>query len=82
VDFDPSDGSINIGLIPPAGGWRWETSGSGTFPQTVYGFSVFDGDSGEFYGCELLDEPIQFTAINQSLYIPEIKFRISAGAMT
>ena len=39
---DPATGDRLLTVTPPAGGFRWETTGATNLPQTIYGYVVCD----------------------------------------
>ena len=80
--LDPSNSDAIITILPPAGGWRWETTGTTDLPQTIYGFALFNDDSTVYYGSENLPAPITLTAVNQVIQLPAVTFRQLAGSLT
>lgn len=63
--FDPLTSQYLLQLKVPAGGFRWETTGLGNLPQTIYGFGVGSFDSTNLYFAALFPTPIVLTAVNQ-----------------
>jgi hypothetical protein len=75
-------GASQVTLKLPAGGWRWETTGTGDLPQAIWGFAVTDNGDTVIIGTELFAEPITLTAINQEVLIDVIQFSTLPGTMT
>jgi len=64
---DPTTGQRIVQMIPPAGGWHWETSGVTDLPMTIYGFYVTDLADAVVLGSALLVPPIVLTGSGQAL---------------
>lgn len=73
---DAGTGELIVEIKPPAGGFRWETSGGFVGPKTVYGFALTNNAGSTLYGTETLAEPIELTADNQAVSAPPLMFRI------
>lgn len=73
---DPGSGDRKIDILPPAGGWRWETTGTTNLPQTIHGFCLMDNAGTTLLGTELLDEPIVLSAADQVLELPDVAYHL------
>lgn len=82
VFTDPNTGEQIIQLVEPAGGWHWETTGNTNLPQTIYGFGVTNDAGTDLWGSDLLPAPIILTAAAQGVDIDQVRFRLSASALT
>lgn len=82
VFTDPNTGEQIIQLMEPAGGWHWETTGVTNLPQTIYGFGVTNHLNTDLWGSDLLPAPIVLTASGQGIDIDQVRFRLSASALT
>jgi len=82
VFTDPTSGDTVIQLDEPAGGWSWETTGTTDLPQTIYGFALTDTAGAVVHGSQLLDTPVVLDGTGQGFNIPNINFRLNAGAMS
>lgn len=80
--IDPIDGSLVVEIKPPAGGFRWETSGGFTGPLTIYGFALCDGPVTLLYGTETLATPIPLSADNQAIDAPPLRFKIDPSQIS
>lgn len=80
---DPATGDIIISIPAPAGGWLWQTTGTTNLPQTVFGFALTDSTGADYYGGELLSEPVTLDAAGQGVQLPNgVTFRIPASLIS
>ncbi len=84
--IDPATGDQIVSVLPPAGGWRWQTTGNTHLPETIYGFALQTGTVGAIFpstviASELFDSPVQFTGFPQELVIPEVSLRVPYGSI-
>lgn len=63
--LDPVSGLYQLWAPPPAGGFRWETTGTTNLPETIYGFALGNSDSSTLYASALFDTPVVLTDVNQ-----------------
>lgn len=63
--FNPGSNDLVIDLKPPAGGFRWETTGVTNLPQTIYGYVLLNNADDTILAAGVFDTPIELTAINQ-----------------
>jgi len=80
--WDPNNDDRIIDLKPPTTGFRWETTGTTNLPQTIYGFALTDTAGAVVHGSQLLDTPVVLDGTGQGFNIPNINFRLNAGAMS
>lgn len=74
-------------VIPPAtNGNRWETTGITALPQVVYGFALSTDsvglDTADIMYMDLLDEPVELTAIDQEVDVPLVRLRVNQAAVS
>lgn len=79
---DPQTGENILQVPEPAGGWHWQVTGGTSLPQTVYGYMLTDSTGAALLGTALLDTPVTLTATGQGLDIDQIRFRLSAQALS
>jgi len=79
---DPSNGDAILSIVPPAGGWRWETTGLTNLPQTIYGFALYNTAGTVLYAAEALAVPVELNGLNQSVNLPEVAMRFHQGLIT
>lgn len=86
VDIDPATGDVLVTVLPPAGGWRWETSGNTNLPETIYGMALMKGTVGAIFpdaviASEVFTAPVTFTNNPQQLTVQDVKFRLPVGTI-
>jgi len=79
---DPANGDALLQLVPPVGGWRWETGSDFSFPQTIYGFVICKSGGDDLFASELLPTPITLTTAEQALVLPVVQLRLRNGSIT
>lgn len=79
---DPSTSDFNITISPPAGGWRWETSGLTNLPQTIYGVVLYHNTGPTLYATELLANPIELDDLDQEVVLDKVQLRFMQGMIT
>jgi hypothetical protein len=70
-----------ITISPPAGGWRWETTGLTNLPQTIYGFALVNNGSTVLFGSQAFSTPIDLNAINQVIQLDSVTFTLAANTL-
>lgn len=80
--LDPANNDSLIDIQPAAGLFRWETTGLTNLPQTIYGFALCNAAKTVLFACELFDEPVTLTAINQRVDVPSATLRQAQGSIT
>jgi len=80
--LDPATSDAIITIGPPAGGWRWETTGITNLPQTIYGYALMNEAETTLFGAATLTTPVVLTGINQVINLPAVTFRQLAGSLT
>jgi len=80
--LDPNTMDAIISMLPPAGGFRFETTGVTNLPQTIYGYALLNDALDTMLGCELLPEPITLNGVNEVIEIPSPGFRQLANSLT
>lgn len=78
--LDPASQDSLLFVGPPAGGFRWETTGT-TILNTIYGYALVDNGKTLLYGSALFDDPIVLSGTNQAIALPPIGFRLRAGSI-
>ena len=71
---DPLTALETVELIPPAGGWHFQTTGTTDLPQTIYGWYLTDHTDAVLYGSGLLATPIPLTISGQGFDLPALIF--------
>jgi len=79
--LDPNTNDALIALKTPAGGWRWETTGTTNLPQEIFGFALLDNALAVVLAAELLPTPQQLTGVNQAVALGSIGIRQIANSM-
>jgi len=79
--IDGNTGDVLIYISPPAGGYRWETTGTTNLPQTVYGYALLSNDLGTLLAAARLETPVELTAVNQPVELGAVTIRQIAGSM-
>jgi hypothetical protein len=80
--LDPVTTDSVIDLSPPAGGFRWITTGTTDLPQTIYGYVLLDHAKTTLYAAETLDVPITLTATGQRIDIGDANLNLAAGSIS
>jgi len=80
--LDPATNDAIIDMVPPVGGWRWETTGTANLPQTIYGFALLKGDLSTVYGAALLPAPVTLSGVNQRLELDAVNFTQRANSVS
>lgn len=78
---DPLTQDSIVQMKPPAGGWRWETTGLTNLPMTIFGYALIDDAETVVYGSELFPEPIVLNGVNQSITIGSVQFATPPNTM-
>lgn len=76
--IDPVTNDQIVTIKPPAGGYRWETTGDTNLPQTIFGYGLFSNDMATLIGLALLDNPITLTDAGQEITLPSVDITIVA----
>jgi hypothetical protein len=79
--LDPNTSNAIITLKPPAGGWRFETTGDTNLPQTIYGFVLVNNAGDELYAADTLPSPEQLTDVNQVINLNNVLLTQLAGSI-
>jgi hypothetical protein len=79
--LDPNSADAVISIKPPAGGFRWETTGGTNLPQTIYGVALVNNDKSVLFGVQRIT-PVTLTATNQVVEVGPIQIRQMANSMT
>jgi hypothetical protein len=82
VGVDPVTGESVISMVEPAGGWRWQLTGTPGSPVVVYGFALLTTASAAYLASELLPTPITLQVIGDFLDIGSATFRLPVGTLS
>jgi len=63
--LNPGTTDSVIDLEVPAGGLRWETTGTTNLPQTIFGYALLNNAEDTLLASALLEDEVTLTAINQ-----------------
>jgi len=77
VGLDAQTGDQIITISPPAGGWRWEVTGSANLPQTIFGFALLDDTLSTLLASEKFIPPIGLSSVGQEISIGTITIRLN-----
>jgi len=80
--LDPASADFKITISPPAGGWRWETTGLTNLPQTIFGYIIYQTSGPTLRASALLPSPIELTGINQEVLLPSVDLTFLQGMIT
>lgn len=80
--LDPATGDPIITIKPPAGGWRWETTGVTNLPQTIWGVALTTDNGAALLATALLPVPITLSAVNQVVQLDAQTLRQLAGSIS
>lgn len=80
--FDPASDDSLIDLKPPAGGFRFETTGVTNLPQSIYGFALMSNDLATLYAAHRFAAPVVLEVINQRIECEDASLRLQAGSLT
>ncbi len=79
--IDPLTGDSILSLVPPAGGFRWETTGTTNLPQTIYGVIVTNNAGDELYGSHIFRTPVSLTIAGQVIAIDALTLRVPTASL-
>jgi len=79
---DPATGQLIISLVPPVGGFYWETTGGSNLPQTIHGFVATTNGTTVPIGSELFTAPIVLSGTAQSIVIGAAKLTLRSSALS
>ena len=84
VNTDPATQDSIITLNEPAGGWKWNASGTppANSPQTIYGYYVTTESGLVLLGAQLLDNPVIISASTDTVIIGAIQVRLPVGMLS
>lgn len=80
--YDPITDDSVIDLKPPAGGFRWETTGVTNLPETIYGYVLLNNAKDTVWASALLDAPIPLTLIGQRIDLGDVLLRLLKDSLT
>lgn len=75
VGLDPATQQQLIQILPPAGGWKWTTTGSFSGAITVYGYALVDTTLANLLAAALLPTPLTVNAAGYLLDIDPVEMR-------
>lgn len=76
--IDPVTGDQVVTIKPPAGGYRWETTGDTNLPQTIFGYALYSNDLATLIAAEVFATPKALTDVGQEITLPAVKMTIVA----
>jgi hypothetical protein len=79
---DPATSDFKITISPPAGGWRWETTGLTNLPQTIHGIVLYSTTGPTLLASGLLDSPIDLAGLNQEVLLDAVTLTFMQGMIT
>jgi hypothetical protein len=81
VAADPATGDELLSIKVPAGGFRWQTTGTTHLPETIYGFLLVDTTKATVLASALLPAPVTLTASGQEITIVGAELRQLNGSI-
>lgn len=81
TSIDPTTGALIFRLVPPVGGWRWETVGASGLPITIYGWVWWNPDDNSIWKAALLDTPVELSASGQSIEVDEVEVQLPVDGL-
>jgi len=79
VSTDPLTGDNILTIVPPAGGWYWETTSTANLPQTIYGWFILSDDTVTLFGTDVLADTTTLTASGESVGLGQLALRLVVG---
>lgn len=80
---DPVTGDYIMIMIPPAGGWRWTSTGTTNLPQQITGLALVSADGATLYAVsDPLTPPVDITESGQGWAAGELGFRLTLAGIT
>lgn len=80
--YDPTTDDSIIDLKPPAGGFRWITTGVTNLPQTIYGFVLLNHAQDTVLASELLAVAQPLSLLGQRIDLGDVLLRLPANSMS
>ena len=77
VGVDPATGNQVITIVPPSGGWRWQTTDGANLPQTIYGYALVTNGLATLLAAERLTTPITLSTAGEEINLGEVDITIS-----
>ncbi len=74
---DPLTGQELIRIAPPAGGWKYATTGTTGLPLTIYGAYLTNSAGDKLLGAVKFDAPIVLTATGQLIDLGNVELFVS-----
>jgi len=68
--IDPLTGDQIVTIKDPAGGYRWEVTGTTNLPQTIYGVALVDNTKATLLAVEAFEMPIPLTGVGEEVAFP------------
>jgi len=82
ASIDPSTGDPMLTVVPPAGGWYWETADAVNLPQLIYGYAILNAAGDTLIAVtEPLDDPLELAGAGESLNAGILTFRLPLGSV-
>jgi hypothetical protein len=82
VALDPTTQQQTITLNPPAGGWRWVSSGTFTAAVTVYGWALTDNAGANLLAAQTLPTPVVINAAGYQVDLDPITIILTLQPMS
>jgi len=80
--YDPTTDASVIDLSPPAGGFRYVTTGVTSLPMTIYGFYLTDNAKAVLLCSQALNPPIVLTRTGQVIDLGDVRLSLPANSIT
>jgi len=82
ASVDPETGDPMLTVVPPVGGWYWETADAVNLPQLIYGYAVINAAGDTLVAVtDPLPDPITLEAAGESLNAGILTFRLPLNSI-
>lgn len=81
VGIDPVTLEQRIQIKPPAGGYKWISSGGGPYPIAVYGYALIDNAAATLLGVQTFNPPINVSDDGQLIEADPVNITFVAQPM-
>lgn len=80
--LDPATKDAIIDILAPAGGFRWETTGTTNLPQTIYGVALMNEAETVLLASEKFDNPVVLNSVNERVEFDNAHLRQLMGSIS
>jgi hypothetical protein len=76
VGYQPGTDDSVMDVLPPVGGFRWESTADIDPAQTIYGWGILNHAKTVLMASEIFDTPIVLTLAHQRVELPDAKITL------